>query len=63
MKLRSAVALVVLGLALGACQSRESASDETEKLAQRVAELEAALAERVEEPAEPEVAQPGSPPL
>jgi len=63
MKLRTAVALIVSSLALGACQSREPASDETERLAQRVAELEAALAEqRIEEPAEPEVAQPVSPP-
>ena len=38
--------VIIAGLALAACRSPEPVNDETEKLEQRVAELEAALAER-----------------
>ena len=61
MKRRNAVIVIISGLALSACQSPEPASDETQKLEQRVAELEAALAEKNSGvPAEAEVARPTS---
>ena len=66
MKRRNAVVVIISSLALGACQSPEpeSLSAETQKLEQRVAELEAALAEKnsgeqpESEPAQPAPAAP-----